>query len=73
MPHRNETDEELMVIIKDTMEKGGKVLIPTLGVGRAQEVMLAIGADGQGRKNGTYTGLHRRNGLGRYSHSHSVS
>ena len=42
MPHRNETDEELMVIIKETMEKGGKVLIPTLGVGRAQEVMLAI-------------------------------
>jgi len=42
MPSRNETDEELMVIIKDTLEKGGKVLIPTLGVGRAQEVMLAI-------------------------------
>ncbi len=42
MPHRQETDEELMTIIKDTIEKGGKVLIPTLGVGRAQEVMLAI-------------------------------
>ena len=42
MPHRQETDEELMTIIKDTLEKGGKVLIPTLGVGRAQEVMLAI-------------------------------
>jgi len=44
MPHRQETDEELMVIIKETMERGGKVLIPTLGVGRAQEVMLAIEA-----------------------------
>ena len=44
MPHRQETDEELMNIIKETMARGGKVLIPTLGVGRAQEVMLAIEA-----------------------------
>ena len=44
MPHRQETDEELMSIIKETIERGGKVLIPTLGVGRAQEVMLAIEA-----------------------------
>ena len=42
MPHRQETDEELMKVIKDTTERNGKVLIPTLGVGRAQEVMLAI-------------------------------
>ena len=44
MPHRQETDEELMKVIKETIERGGKVLIPTLGVGRAQEVMLAIEA-----------------------------
>ena len=44
MPHREETDEELMKVIKETTERGGKVLIPTLGVGRAQEVMLAIEA-----------------------------
>ncbi|MBI2655765.1 beta-CASP ribonuclease aCPSF1 [Candidatus Woesearchaeota archaeon] len=44
MPHRQETDEELMNVIKETVERGGKVLIPTLGVGRAQEVMLAIEA-----------------------------
>jgi len=44
MPHRQETDEELMNIIKETVERNGKVLIPTLGVGRAQEVMLAIEA-----------------------------
>ena len=44
MPHRQETDEELMTIIKETIERKGKVLIPTLGVGRAQEVMLAIEA-----------------------------
>ena len=42
MPHRQETDEELMKVIKETTERNGKVLIPTLGVGRAQEVMLAI-------------------------------
>ena len=44
MPHRQETDEELMKVIKETIERGGKVLIPTLGVGRAQEVMLAVEA-----------------------------
>ena len=44
MPHRQETDEELMSVINETMARGGKVLIPTLGVGRAQEVMLAIEA-----------------------------
>ena len=44
MPHRQNTDNELLKIIKDTVERGGKVLIPTLGVGRSQEVMLAIEA-----------------------------
>ncbi|HLD86716.1 MAG TPA: MBL fold metallo-hydrolase RNA specificity domain-containing protein, partial [Candidatus Nanoarchaeia archaeon] len=39
---REETDEELMAIIKETVARGGKILIPTLGVGRAQEIMLAI-------------------------------
>lgn len=42
MPNRQETDEDLMNIIKETIERGGKVIIPTLGVGRSQEVMLAI-------------------------------
>src|SRR3989338_10359684 len=44
MPQRADTDDELMMIIKSTVERGGKVLIPTLGVGRAQEVMLALEA-----------------------------
>ena len=44
MPHRQETDEDLMNIIKETIERNGKMLIPTLGVGRAQEVILAIEA-----------------------------
>src|SRR3989339_1499235 len=42
MPNRQETDEDLMRIIKETVERSGKVIIPTLGVGRSQEVMLAI-------------------------------
>lgn len=42
MPNRQETDEDLMRIIKETIERGGKAIIPTLGVGRSQEVMLAI-------------------------------
>lgn len=42
MPERRESDEELGGIIKETVERGGKVLIPTLGVGRSQEVMLVI-------------------------------
>jgi uncharacterized protein len=42
MGNRAETDEMLMKVIKETTERGGKVLIPTLGVGRSQEVMLAI-------------------------------
>jgi len=44
MPERQETDEDLMRVINETTARGGKVLIPTLGVGRSQEVMLAIEA-----------------------------
>ncbi|MBI3050866.1 beta-CASP ribonuclease aCPSF1 [Candidatus Woesearchaeota archaeon] len=42
MPDKRESDEELGIIIKDTVGRGGKVLIPTLGVGRSQEVILII-------------------------------
>ncbi|MBI2575543.1 beta-CASP ribonuclease aCPSF1 [Candidatus Woesearchaeota archaeon] len=41
-PERAESDEQLGMIIRDTIARGGKVLIPTLGVGRSQEVMLII-------------------------------
>ncbi len=41
-PERTESDEQLGLIIRDTVARGGKVLIPTLGVGRSQEVMLII-------------------------------
>jgi len=39
---RKATEEELLDAIKKTIDNGGKVLIPVLGVGRAQEVLLII-------------------------------
>jgi len=42
MPERQSSDEELNRIVKETVARGGKILIPTLGVGRSQEIMIAI-------------------------------
>ncbi len=39
---RHESEKILIDIIKDTAEKEGKILMPVLGVGRSQEVMLII-------------------------------
>jgi len=39
---RQECEDELIRIFKETYEKRGKVLIPVLGVGRAQEIMLIV-------------------------------
>lgn len=39
---RQKSDEDLKRIVKETIKRGGKVLIPTLGVGRSQEIMLVI-------------------------------
>ena len=39
---RLDAEAEMMRIIKTTVERGGKVLIPVLGVGRAQEIMLIV-------------------------------
>ncbi len=41
-PSRSEAEAQLIEIIKKTLDRGGKVLIPTLSVGRAQEIMLVI-------------------------------
>ncbi len=41
-PSRQECEAEFSQIIKETVARGGKVLIPVLGVGRAQEVMLVV-------------------------------
>lgn len=41
-PSREEAEARFVEIVKKTIERGGKVLIPTLSVGRAQEVMVII-------------------------------
>ncbi len=41
-PPREECEKELIDLIKKTLERGGKVLMPVLGVGRSQEIMLII-------------------------------
>ena len=41
-PTRKESEEELVKIIKETIARRGKVLVPVLGVGRAQEIMLIV-------------------------------
>tara|TARA_Y100000034_G_scaffold51447_1_gene63275 strand:+ start:2626 stop:4515 length:1890 start_codon:yes stop_codon:yes gene_type:complete len=42
LPPRKESEEEIINAIKATIENGGKVLIPELGLGRAQETMLVL-------------------------------
>jgi len=39
---RQDQEDQIRKIIEDTIERGGKVLIPVLGSGRAQEVMVLI-------------------------------
>jgi len=39
---RQTSDEALKKIVHETIGRGGKVLIPTLGVGRSQEIMIVI-------------------------------
>jgi len=42
LPAKKECDEELINHVKKTIDSKGKVLIPVLGSGRAQEVLLII-------------------------------
>ncbi|MFH1849519.1 MAG: beta-CASP ribonuclease aCPSF1 [archaeon] len=42
LPSKQECEEYLAGIVTKTIKRGGKVLIPVLGVGRAQEVMLIV-------------------------------
>ncbi len=39
---RDESEDATVDMITKTIERGGKVLIPTLGVGRSQEIMLIV-------------------------------
>ncbi|MCX6710430.1 MAG: beta-CASP ribonuclease aCPSF1 [Candidatus Woesearchaeota archaeon] len=42
MPSRKECDDFFRKIIIDGITRGGKVLVPVLGTGRAQEIMLTV-------------------------------
>jgi hypothetical protein len=42
LPQRRQSEEELINEVNKTIERGGKVLIPELGLGRAQETMLIL-------------------------------
>lgn len=42
LPPRIESEEKLIDLINKTIERGGKILVPELGLGRAQETMLII-------------------------------
>lgn len=42
LPPRAESEDKLIELVQKTVERGGKVLIPELGLGRAQETMLIL-------------------------------
>ncbi len=42
MPSRMEAEEKLSTVINNTLDRGGKVIIPVPAVGRAQEIMLIL-------------------------------
>jgi len=42
LPPRKETEEQFIALIKETLDKGGKVLLPELGLGHAQETLLRM-------------------------------
>ncbi|MEM3393757.1 MAG: beta-CASP ribonuclease aCPSF1 [Candidatus Methanomethylicia archaeon] len=42
LPQRIETEAKLIEIILKTINKGGKILIPVLSVGRAQEILILL-------------------------------
>jgi len=42
LPPRKDAEEELLTLIEKVIERGGKVLIPELGLGRSQETMLIL-------------------------------
>lgn len=41
-PSKKEAEEKLINLIKNTVERNGKVLIPVFAVGRSQEVMITL-------------------------------
>ena len=39
---RKDTEQKMIALVDKTIKRGGKILIPVLGVGRSQEVMLIL-------------------------------
>ena len=42
LPPRKDTEAKFIQMVKETIEKGGKVLIPELGLGHAQETVVRV-------------------------------
>jgi uncharacterized protein len=42
LPSRQETEKRFIDMVRETIEKGGKVLLPELGLGHSQETMLRV-------------------------------
>ncbi len=42
LPSRKETEKKFIDMVRETVEKGGKVLLPELGLGHAQETILRV-------------------------------
>ena len=42
LPPRKETEKQFIDMVKETLDKGGKVLLPELGLGHAQETILRM-------------------------------
>ena len=42
LPPRKETEKKFLDMVRETLEKGGKVLLPELGLGHAQETVLRV-------------------------------
>jgi hypothetical protein len=42
LPPRKDTEKKFIDMIRETIEKGGKVLLPELGLGHAQETLLRV-------------------------------
>jgi len=42
LPSRKETEDKFIALVKETINKKGKVLIPELGLGHAQETILRV-------------------------------
>jgi uncharacterized protein len=42
LPPRKDTEKKFIDMVKETIDKGGKVLLPELGLGHAQETLLRV-------------------------------